>query len=138
MHLEYSRLLFDFGLVVLIWLVQLVIYPGFEHYSREDLIPWHQNYTIRITYVVLPLMLGQLIFSGMQLFQSANFYTIGGFVLVVSTWVLTFIIFVPLHNQISSGSFDVTTLRKLVHQNWWRTAIWSLIFLWGILRKLTS
>ena len=50
----------DFGLLVLIWMVQLVVYPGFKYYQRERLLEWHARYTSRISYIVGPLMLGQL------------------------------------------------------------------------------
>jgi hypothetical protein len=53
------RLLLDFGLVVLIWLVQLVIYPGFKFYSPSNLALWHKIYTGRIGVAVVPMMVWQ-------------------------------------------------------------------------------
>ena len=48
MDLQSVRLLLDFGLMVLIWIVQLVIYPGLCYYKSEDLGNWHKIYTGRI------------------------------------------------------------------------------------------
>ncbi|MEO1009857.1 MAG: hypothetical protein AAFX53_01035 [Bacteroidota bacterium] len=62
MKYEILRLLCDFGLVVLIWSVQLIIYPSFQFYNPIELLLWHGIYVHRITYVVLPLMVGQLVF----------------------------------------------------------------------------
>ena len=54
-------LLVDIGLVVLIWMVQLIVYPSFTFYSKENLVNWHQKYTARIAVIVIPLMFLQLI-----------------------------------------------------------------------------
>ena len=56
MSLDLARLLIDFGFVVLIWAVQLVIYPSFGFYAKANLFEWHKSYTARVTYIVLPLM----------------------------------------------------------------------------------
>ena len=55
-----SQLIVDFGLLVLIWIVQLIIYPSFLYYKSKNLMVWHQKYTERIAVIVLPLMLMQL------------------------------------------------------------------------------
>ncbi|MEL7161763.1 MAG: hypothetical protein AAFN92_13465, partial [Bacteroidota bacterium] len=54
------RLAVDTAALVLIWLVQLVIYPAFLYYAEADFRGWHPVYTQRVTYVVLPVMLAQL------------------------------------------------------------------------------
>lgn len=123
------RLLFDFGLVVLIWLVQLVIYPGFKYYSPAGLQQWHKIYTTRIAIVVIPLMLGQLALAAWQLWYEQNFYTSGSMFLVILTWLLTFTVFVPLHSSITKDPGNRKATRELVKKNWYRTALWSLIFL---------
>ncbi len=60
MSLAIIRLLLDFGLVVLIWIIQRIVYPGFLHYSTENLVVWHRQYTSRFSAIVIPLMLAQL------------------------------------------------------------------------------
>jgi hypothetical protein len=42
--IEAGRLL-SFGLVVLIWLVQLIIYPSFGEIERGRFLLWHAGYT---------------------------------------------------------------------------------------------
>lgn len=132
MNLAQYRLLLDFGLAVLIWIVQLVVYPSFLFYRREDLLNWHGDYTQKITYVVLPLMLGQLLAGGLQLARSVSWYTAFSAVVILSLWLLTFLVFVPLHGQIASGAFDEQTLSRLVQWNWLRTALWTLLFVAGL------
>ncbi len=63
MDILILRLLFDFGLVVLIWIVQLVIYPGLCYYSETDLLKWHKLYTSRIAYVNNSCLMDSYIFD---------------------------------------------------------------------------
>lgn len=130
-NISIFRLLIDFGLLVLIWLVQLVIYPGFGYYKKENLIGWHQKYTLKITYVVMPLMVVQLVLSIVQLATKTSFYSMGSVLLITAVWILTFTQFVPLHNKISTGKVSPETTSKLVAKNWFRTGLWTIIFVWS-------
>ena len=129
MDLQVVRLLFDFGLFVLIWIVQLVVYPGFRYYTKENLITWHQKYTLRITCVVMPLMLGQLLLSGFQLWREVSFYTVISFIVVSLLWASTFLQFIPMHVSIDRSDFNDKTLSDLVRKNWGRTFLWTLLLI---------
>jgi hypothetical protein len=76
-------------------------------------------------------MLSQLILSiWLLVMNMSSEYHIIDALLVVFTWLSTFIIFVPLHQKIDahqSANLKAFVL-KLVRYNWLRTAIWSLIF----------
>lgn len=132
-NLFVYRLLFDFGLVVLIWMVQLIIYPSFQFYPNSNLLEWHLMYTKSISLIVIPLMLGQLIIVAYQFLKIRNSYTIISYCGVLLVWLLTFLIFVPMHNEIGTGLISETLLQKLVEYNWFRTIIWTLLFLFNIL-----
>ncbi|MEB8328808.1 hypothetical protein OO009_05525 [Flavobacteriaceae bacterium KMM 6897] len=132
------RLLLDLGLVVLIWMVQLVVYPSFKYFAPPDLFNWHQKYTVRIAYIVMPLMLGQLLVSGFQFYETQSFYSVGSFVVVLSLWVITFSIFVPLHAKIASNSFSPEDLQRLEKRNWIRTILWNLICVWSVVELFYS
>lgn len=134
--IELLRLLFDSGLLVLIWLVQLVIYPSFKFYEKENLLKWHKQYTTGISCVVIPLMFGQLITAILQCIDRQDFYTIGSMILIVFVWVITFTQFVPIHNKIADAQTDKTLLIRLVQRNWYRTALWSIIFLSTLITSL--
>jgi hypothetical protein len=136
MNLELLRLLFDFGLLVLIWLVQLVIYPSFLFYAKENLLRWHQKYTLGISLVVIPLMFAQLICSILQLLKVQNTFTIGSLILILLVWAITFSQFVPMHASIAAGNTDEILLNKLTKRNWFRTLLWSVIFIWTFLTSL--
>ena len=129
MTLDLARLIIDFGFTVLIWAVQLVIYPSFGYYSTTNLLKWHQRYTMRVTFIVLPLMFSQLILASIQLWLSQNWYTIMSMCSVVLLWLLTFMIFVPLHQSIDRNQPVANVCEKLVLKNWFRTFLWTLLFL---------
>jgi len=132
MNLEIWRLLFDFGMVILIWLVQLVIYPGLCYYSTSDVAIWHQKYTPRVSYVVMPLMVGQLVIAIIQVTKSAELYTVFSLSTVLILWLSTFIQFVPLHSKISQSQNCDGIPQKLVKRNWLRTILWTLVFFWSL------
>ncbi|WP_115463099.1 hypothetical protein [Winogradskyella aurantiaca] len=136
MSIDALRLLVDFGFAVLIWAVQLVIYPSFQYYPKKELITWHRKYTIRVTYIVLPLMFTQLILSIWQLVALVNWYTLLSVLLIGILWILTFMLFVPLHRRIDMGQPEANTCIKLVRYNWVRTLLWSIVFLISLVYSL--
>ena len=118
----------DFGLVVLIWMVQLIVYPSFQYYDKASMIRWHVPYTQNITYIVLPLMLGQLLLHGAGVFTDFHWVRLLAFVLVIGTWVITFLYAVPLHGKIGQGIELSQSIASLIRINWVRTVLWTLIF----------
>ena len=127
--LETIRLICDSGLLILIWIVQLIIYPSFSYYNREDLLKWHETYTKSIAIIVIPLMFGQLIVTIIQVYHNQDFYTITSILLVLCVWLSTFLQFVPLHTSISNGKDVELSIKKLKLHNWLRTVLWSFIFI---------
>lgn len=126
--LQILSLLFDFGLVVLIWMVQLIIYPNFKYHNQDSLLKWHKKYTVRIAGVVIPLMFGQLLLYLYLVFAQPNVSLYIRTALVISVWIVTFAVFVPLHNTINKGKSSDKILHDLASKNWIRTLIWSLLF----------
>jgi hypothetical protein len=132
MDINIIRLLFDAGLFVLIWMVQLVVYPSFLYYEKQNLVKWHKHYVSVFSVIVIPLMFGQLIFAAIKLVQLTIIETIVSLSFVIAIWVLTFIQFVPIHNQIAKNKITPIVLNQLVKRNWSRTILWTLIFCWDI------
>ena len=130
--LNTIRLLFDFGVVVLIWLVQLVIYPSFRYMPEAVIRSWHPKYTFLVSLVVMPLMLGQLAVAGYQLFRSPDLYTITSAVLIAIAWGLTFFYAVPLHNGMGSAEDHLPLAERLIFINALRTVAWSGTFLLSV------
>ena len=126
--IEITRLLLDFGLCILIWMVQLIVYPSFLFFSDNNLFTWHKSYTKAIALIVIPLMLGQLGIVIYQVFLAQNIYTLVSIVFVVFLWGITLLKFAPMHQQISEGNTQIQLLKTLVQMNWIRTIIWTLLF----------
>ncbi|MEX6626383.1 hypothetical protein [Tenacibaculum salmonis] len=136
MVLDNITLLVDFGLVVLIWIVQRIIYPSFLYYKTSKLLIWHTKYMARFSTIVIPLMLGQLVLSIYQLFIDINSNSLIVFGIIVLLWMSTFLQFVPIHTRISKGIVTEEMLKKLVYKNWIRTILWTLLFLYHFINNL--
>lgn len=128
----YTRLV-DFGLFVLIWMVQLIAYPSFRYFQKSDLIAWHEYYTKMITLFVVPLMFGQL---GLHLYgmikSTFAWAQIVAFVMIIAVWLITFLKAVPLHAHIGSGDNLQASIEQLIRVNWIRTVLWTLVFVLSI------
>ncbi|MEN1784957.1 MAG: hypothetical protein AAGF77_07415 [Bacteroidota bacterium] len=134
--MESISFCFDGGCLVLIWIIQLAVYPSFNFFSQEGLLNWHPKYTQRITYVVLPLMVGQLLLSTLETIQQPGILTVVKLLLIVLIWILTFNVFVPLHIRLDSETeVKEPIIKKLVRKNWWRTLLWSLVFVLAVLKN---
>lgn len=140
--MEYAQLfsqislLVDVGLVVLIWLVQLIIYPSFTYYTPDNLIKWHQKYTTRLAFVVIPLMLCQLVLAVSSVFYHLNIVSFCSLIIVLFLWIFTFLSFAPLHFQISEGNTSQSLLKLLIQRNWFRTFFWSFLFMLHLLNYI--
>lgn len=131
LDLSDLRHLLDFGLVVLIWLVQLVIYPSFVYTDKSQLVGWHRRYTQYMGMIAGSLMIGQMVVVVLQCLTDRGVAVWCSAVLVFAVWVLTFCFFVPTHQRIDNGAVEDALLQRLVHVNWWRTVLWSVLFLVG-------
>jgi len=132
MSIFILRLLVDFGLLVLIWIIQMIIYPSFIYYKSENLVEWHRKYTPLIAYIVGPLMLFQLGITIYQITNEINLFNIISLAIISLVWISTFLQFVPIHNSISKGRVNKEMLLSLVKKNWIRTALWTLLFLFSL------
>ena len=131
--LQLIQVVVDFGLVVLIWLVQLVIYPSFTYYDPKNLVKWHTVYTDRITWIVLPLMVSQLGIAVYEVAVNFSVFHIIHLALILVIWGNTFLQAVPLHRQIANNQNLHQSVDKLLAVNWVRTVLWSLIFVINML-----
>ena len=62
-HLYIFNIAISWGLLLLIWLVQIIIYPGLSRLPSEDFVNYHRWYMIRISATVLPLMICEVIIT---------------------------------------------------------------------------
>ena len=116
----------------MLWLVQLVIYPSFLRVNSSDLLAWHKAYTFRVSFVILPLMFGQLVLAILSVTEGPSILEWLAFVFVLVCWTLTFFVSVPLHRKIEQNDITRETRQKLIMTNWPRTILWSVIFGLGL------
>ena len=115
----------SWGLLLLIWLVQIIIYPGFERVPSTGFINYHRWYVKRISAVVLPLMICEVIISvGWLMLENYSIYSVIATLLVVIIWLSTFTLQVPVHQKLQSAK-DQACIRRLVNSNWIRTIAWT-------------
>ncbi len=124
------RLAVSASLCVLIWMVQLLIYPSFKYFEAAGLAVWHRLYTRNMTFIVAPLMIlqGLLTFYSLLFLQQELLLNSLVAIVVVACWITTFMIFIPLHVCIDKAPELVETSIKLTSKNWIRVLLWSLIF----------
>ncbi len=130
-------------MVGVIWFVQIVHYPLFGQVGADVFTRYEMHHTRLTTYVVAPAMLLEATTGLWLLWQRpmgvSPLYVWAGMGLLAMTWLSTFLVQVPLHNQLTQG-FDGLIHHKLVTSNWLRTIAWSgrgFIVLWMVKQVVT-
>jgi len=113
----------------LIWFVQVVHYPLFDHVGQAGFSQYELAHSSRTTIVVAPLMLVELACTAWLIVerpaQIPAAATWSGAALVAVIWLSTFALQVPQHTVLSTG-FDTQAHVWLVTTNWIRTVAWTL------------
>ena len=124
------------ALTGLIWTIQWVHYPLWEHIGEDKFPAYHARHMWLITCVVGPLAVAEAGSAGLLFWlgeRSLLFWV--SLVALVVAWISTFFFQVPLHGRLSGG-FDHPTFRRLIATNWLRTIAWTvravclLLLLW--------
>ncbi len=124
-----AEALFDFGLVILILIVQIIIYPSFRFYELDRLKKIHSRYTRSITMMVMPLMILQIAMKIYMLWTKLYWLESIALLIVLIIWFITFRYAVPIHNDIQKASSSMVFSQDLVKINSYRTLLWCCIFL---------
>ena len=125
--LHEHALSIDFGMLILIWMVQIIVYPTFHVVTEEDFITWHRSYCNAIGFFVLPVMACQLLEASSACFFTAENLAWVRLVAVLGAWAITFLISAPCHRILQEGK-DTLVIDRLVRTNWWRTLLWTVSF----------
>lgn len=111
-----------------IWIVQLVVYPGFAFVAREQFADVHHRYTAAVGLVVGPAMVAELATGAMLLMHlTGHVLSLMVFEMAILglAWLSTVFVQVPCHNQLQFG-YEEKVYVRLVRTNWLRTTAWSL------------
>lgn len=120
-----------------IWLVQLIHYPSFSKINSGSFQQFHSQHTTAMSFIVGPVMVIELLTSVWLLHDETNLSNLTNVIFVISLWLLTFLVSVPLHNKLALGH-DPAVLQSLVQTNWPRTVLWTLRAVWSSYLTLTS
>lgn len=129
-NLSSLRLAVDTASLVLIWLVELVIYPAFLHFPLQEFRTWHLIYTKRVVFVVVPVLLAQLtVYICLAVVNPAAWDIWLNIGLMVMVWLVTFILAMPLHNSLDVVESHTVTARRLIKVNIYRTFLWTAMWI---------
>lgn len=110
----------------LIWVIQLLHYPSFHFVDETRFTTFHAFHNRRISIIVIPMMITELVTSGI-LWWNSTWWDLNaiGFYLVTGIWIATFLLSVPIHGRLSGGKQN-SEINLLINTNWIRTVLWSL------------
>jgi len=116
------------GLVGLIWFVQLVHYPLFASVGTSEFADYEARHTSRTAWVVAAFMPAEALTASWLLVDSPEGVSAAliavGLVLVALVWMSTALWQAPLHGRLSNG-YTTALHRRLVQSNWLRTGLWT-------------
>ncbi len=131
-HLQVARNLFDLGIVIVVWLAQVIMYPSLARIQNDVFVSWHKKYTNRIAFFVIPLLCGQAIIVGLMIYLRYDFPTILSAAIIILCWVSTFGLSVPCHAKLQRLGKDISVIHRLVWTNLLRTLLWTVVFAIGL------
>jgi hypothetical protein len=134
--LSIIRLTSDTAMLILIWLVQLIIYPAFRSIDSGQFTRWHHRYMHVIAWIVIPLMILQSGAIGLQLLYDPSRLHWVSSVAVLTAWVSTFTLSVPCHNALQSRGNLPELTDRIIRTNWIRTLSWSIVFLISLAQEI--
>ena len=109
----------------LIWTVQLVGYPLYAEVPAEGFVAFHAAWASRITLLVGPLMLAELLLAAAWALRRPSPLSLGALACVLVAWAVTAGLSVPAHAQLDAG-FSAAAFHRLLTTNWLRTVAWTL------------
>ena len=108
-----------------IWVVQLLVYPNFGHFSDADFKRAMEHHTKNISLIVMLPMLAELGISVWWMYVDLSIISFTNGVIVTVIWVSTFLLQVPAHNKLQVKK-DSKVIHFLIRWNWLRTIGWTV------------
>ena len=123
----------DISLFILIWLVQIIIYPSFRYTDVNQFDFWHNRYMGLITYFVAPLMLLQTGLVSLQIYNDFSWMILVNAICIGLVWLSTAVLSIPCHTSLQKSGYNLPTIERLIATNWYRTVLWSIVVMIDIL-----
>ena len=113
----------------LVWIIQLLVYPGFAAMERTGWVALHQRHTRLMGRIIGgPWLVQGLTCAVLLVWRPPGVPLVAALAAGVcgaATVAVTLAISVPCHERLAQG-YDPDVLARLTRTNWWRTAAWSL------------
>jgi hypothetical protein len=119
----------DFGLFLVLWLVQLIIYPGFYYSADTTFIDWHVSYVKRIMLFVLPLMAGQLTIHAASFYAAPSLPEALILLFILIAWTISLAWSAPCHKKLHEQGRSEKIIKSLLLSNLLRAICWTVVFL---------
>ena len=114
-------------MTAVIWLVQILIYPGFKFIEGHEFVAFHKRHCDRISFLVTPMLLQP--FATLMILL--NYPSRPEWILhtgcITLIYAATAIFSVPEHHRLGKEKDDAA-IHRLVKRNWIRTFLWSVQF----------
>ena len=111
----------------IIWLVQLVQYPGFARVGAAQFEEFHRHHCRSIGMVVGPLMVIELLTALLlAAVGEPSWFWRGMLLLLLVVWLSTGLWQGPLHGRLAREGPRQDLVRSLVRGNWLRTVAWTV------------
>jgi hypothetical protein len=129
LRLLLVHLLATTALAGLIWTIQLVHYPLFNRVGSDGFVAYHQSHSLRISFIVGPLMGIELLSAVAILWKRptgvSTLLSVAALIVLGVVHLGTIFGSVPAHNTLGRG-FHEPAYRSLVLTNWIRTVGWTV------------
>ncbi len=115
--------------VGLVWVIQLLVYPGFAAIAGDRWAAVHDRHTRTMARLIIaPWALQGFTCLILLVRRPPGVPVVAALAAGVCgavTVAVTVAVSAPCHRRLSAG-FDAEVLARLTRTNWWRTAAWSL------------
>ena len=111
-------------MIGVISITQLITYPSFLEIDKTKFIDFHNKYVKTISFIAVPAMILELLTLVYMNIYISNLILMKSLLVLIMLWLITFIIIVPIHNQLSK-KFDEEKVISLIRYNWIRTVLWT-------------
>ena len=114
-------------MVGVIWVIRLVHYPSFHFIELKQYTAFQRFHMSRISYVVIPAMLTELITLILIIISldQVGPIILASALLLIVIWLMTAVFFSGVHQKLTLG-YEQTVVNRLVKLNWGRTLLWTL------------
>lgn len=124
----YISLFCNFFMISVALITNYITYPSFYLIKIPDFISFHKKYTEKIFFIVAPVMIFEIVTTLILTLNTQNTLYEFALLLLVFIWFITFLIIVPIHNQIGK-KYNEKLIKGLISYNGYRTILWMLKFI---------